>query len=611
MAQYPSITTTYAGLNMIAESQTGKKLIFTKLKAGDGSLSDGESIQSLTALKSPKLDIPIQGFVNQGNGQIRLRFVVSNENAESGFHMKEVAIYAKLEESGEEQLYAYVNGGNFVDWIPDKNIPMEAQIFDIFVIIGNASSVIVNIDKSIVYATALDLTEHNTSEIAHEDIRKKIGTDITNHNTNKDAHQNGIKGNAATATKLETPRKINGISFDGTTDITITDDTKQPYYSGTIKIAGDANKFYPVAFWCSNGNDGRHFQVNIRRPKHMDAQDTGFLDFEMGGCGSSWGSTYPNIYTRYYSVVDFVADAKPAARSTIMHVWLKGGGTTYYWGSTHPIFSSDIATTDSIVIQNDTLAPKTECTLPRGLAENGILYSPRAFAPSGFGLGDASISITESISMETFLKRSGTQSGFYRSSTITDLPTPIDSGYFLYVTKSSDPNYAGVYALKASIDARAYYGCCINGTWRGWGRIATTESPAFTGTPTAPTPESTDNSTKIATTAFVQTVSKANGGIVAQSLGETGWVKYANGLIEQWGYATVGAGSTATITLPILLTSTIYNIQVSPNNTTVDSRGDKQDWVGASPASLNAIVIRNGFEHNISSSKIWWKVMGV
>lgn len=174
MAQYPSITTTYAGLNMIAESQTGKKLIFTKLKAGDGSLSDGESIQNLTALKSPKLDIPIQGFVNQGNGQIRLRFLVSNENVKSGFHMKEVGIYAKVEESGEEQLYAYVNGGNFVDWIPDKNIPMEAQIFDIFVIIGNASSVIVNIDKSIVYATALDLDEHNTSETAHEDIRTAI-----------------------------------------------------------------------------------------------------------------------------------------------------------------------------------------------------------------------------------------------------------------------------------------------------------------------------------------------------------------------------------------------------------------------------------------------------
>ena len=35
--------------------------------------------------------------------------------------------------------------------------------------------------------------------------------------------------------------------------------------------------------------------------------------------------------------------------------------------------------------------------------------------------------------------------------------------------------------------------------------LATIASPAFTGTPTAPTPSSTDNSTKLATTAFVKT----------------------------------------------------------------------------------------------------------
>lgn len=209
------------------------------------------------------------------------------------------------------------------------------------------------------------------NEKSIKNIEVDGGKKVDEHNVDKDAHASGIAGNAATATKLQTARKINGVAFNGTTDIAITDDTKQPYYSGTIKIAGDANKFYPVAFWCSNGNDGKPFQVNIRRPKHMDAQDTGFLDFEMGGCASGWGSTPPNIYTRYYSNVDFVADAKPASRSNIMHVWLKGGGITYYWGSTHPIFSSDIATTDSIVIQNDTLASKTECTLPKGIVING------------------------------------------------------------------------------------------------------------------------------------------------------------------------------------------------------------------------------------------------
>lgn len=38
----------------------------------------------------------------------------------------------------------------------------------------------------------------------------------------------------------------------------------------------------------------------------------------------------------------------------------------------------------------------------------------------------------------------------------------------------------------------------------GGGTFAPKASPAFTGTPTAPTPDSEDNSTKIATTAFVK-----------------------------------------------------------------------------------------------------------
>lgn len=43
-----------------------------------------------------------------------------------------------------------------------------------------------------------------------------------------------ITGNAATATKLNTARTINGVSFDGTKDITVTDDTKLPLAGGTI-----------------------------------------------------------------------------------------------------------------------------------------------------------------------------------------------------------------------------------------------------------------------------------------------------------------------------------------------------------------------------------------
>lgn len=43
-----------------------------------------------------------------------------------------------------------------------------------------------------------------------------------------------ISGNAGTATKLETARTINGTPFDGTANITITDDTKLPLNGGTL-----------------------------------------------------------------------------------------------------------------------------------------------------------------------------------------------------------------------------------------------------------------------------------------------------------------------------------------------------------------------------------------
>ncbi|WP_373325613.1 hypothetical protein [Sporomusa paucivorans] len=183
MAEYPSIVLTNAGLDMIAESQAGQSLIFTKLKIGDGLLGTGESISTLNALKSPKLDIPIQGFLNQGNGQVRLRYLVDNSGVpvNQGFFAREVGIYAKIGEPGTERLYAYTNGGNKVDWIPDRNTPMDAQIFDIFVLIGNASNVTVVINGSATYATVLDVKEHNENENAHGEL-------ITKHNADQHAH---------------------------------------------------------------------------------------------------------------------------------------------------------------------------------------------------------------------------------------------------------------------------------------------------------------------------------------------------------------------------------------------------------------------------------------
>ena len=90
-------------------------------------------------------------------------------------------------------------------------------------------------------------------------------------------------------------------------------------------------------------------------------------------------------------------------------------------------------------------------------------------------------------------------------------------------------------------------------------------SPAFTGTPTAPTASKTTNNTQLATTAFVQALVGAvnNGGIVAQSLGPNGFVKFANGLILQWGLVACPANG-QTHNFPISFSKSCSAILASP-----------------------------------------------
>ncbi len=78
----------------------------------------------------------------------------------------------------------------------------------------------------------------------------------------------------------------------------------------------------------------------------------------------------------------------------------------------------------------------------------------------------------------------------------------------------------------------------------------------FSSSPVLPTPETSDNSTKGATTAFVKSLLSSNGGLATWSQNANGYYKFSNGLIVQWGYA-----SNSPVTFPTAFTSSSsYNI---------------------------------------------------
>lgn len=97
-------------------------------------------------------------------------------------------------------------------------------------------------------------------------------------------------------------------------------------------------------------------------------------------------------------------------------------------------------------------------------------------------------------------------------------------------------------------------------------------SPAFSGTPTAPTASTSTNNTQIATTAFVRNLlnSGSFGTISAASLNTNGYVKFSNGLIVQWGSYSSGRQGYPTASnsfnFPIAFPSVCYSVVLAPQD---------------------------------------------
>ncbi len=124
-------------------------------------------------------------------------------------------------------------------------------------------------------------------------------------------------------------------------------------------------------------------------------------------------------------------------------------------------------------------------------------------------------------------------------------------------------------------------------------------SPAFTGTPTAPTPATSDSSTKIATTAWVNAQgygSGGGGGAVSSVFGRTGTVAAQSG-----DYSVSQVSGAAP-----LLSPTFTGVLTHPDGTSISGAG----WAG-NPTFLNNVMINGnlnvaGTINQTSSSPTQW-----
>ena len=189
MSDYGRIVTTNQGKNMVTESiRTHSAIIFTKISLGDG-LLNGETIETMTGLKHRLLDGNVPKINHLGNGEIEAVSTVSNSELTAGFFARELGLFAKLGEEGEEQLFAYTNAGFNASYIP-PNTSVDEKMLGIQLGVGDA---IVQVNyQSHLYITYEQLDDaiahHNSDTNAHGGLLQNLKTQLSTHNTDISSH---------------------------------------------------------------------------------------------------------------------------------------------------------------------------------------------------------------------------------------------------------------------------------------------------------------------------------------------------------------------------------------------------------------------------------------
>ena len=252
MAKFSNIQLTQRGLDMMVNADNTKKVIYTKIGLGDGILTESEDVKKLNALKHEIIKSNISHIKNDSASQITLETVISNNSINDAFYARELGVFAKLGEDGEEILYAYANAKDTCDYIPDKSQPVDELKLKITLVVGNVENVTVEINPSIVFTTLEDchreIQEHNISNAAHDNLARKDDV-YTKTETDNKLKEKADKNHGLHVPEKQTPSNSVFLRNDNTWQQVTPDNIGAPMKNGTgatgtwdINISGTAAK---------------------------------------------------------------------------------------------------------------------------------------------------------------------------------------------------------------------------------------------------------------------------------------------------------------------------------------------------------------------------------
>jgi hypothetical protein len=523
MAKYPNIKLTQKGLDMAINADKSKKLIYTHIGIGDGRLANNEDILTLTAMKSRKIYADISDINNDTNNQVTIETVVSNKVVNEGFYAREIGIYAKLGNTGQEVLCAYANAGDNADYMPDKSQPIDELKLRITLIVGNVDNVTAVINSSIIFITLADcrreIARHNADPLAHGDFARKKDY-YTKAQT--DAKLNG-KANTAHGNHVPTTEQANNARFlrNDNTWQTITPNNIGAYHKNETYHKNEVNTITDQ-------------KMNTRVSKSGDTM-TANLRFE----GANVGLTSSSGYIQFggTDTGDAIAGGNGANVNigSLYGIGFYSIQTKKYTGSMD-LRNGDWRTVGSMTANKFVTTDGYRC-----LENNGLFFEKYG---GGWYMsddtwiranGNKSIFTAGKIKADGGFEGKASSAGRADSSVVSDRAVRVENGHknmrFHWSCQGGQPTW-----LWGGNDGENMY----------------VYNPSNFTVSRANTAGTADNSKKIdgrSLSNILGLIDAANTGAVEARLEENGYIKLRNGLIIQWGKG--GGGYSGRVNFPI------------------------------------------------------------
>ena len=331
MAKFPNITMTSVGLEMLARAasgQTADRFIVTKVKLGDG-VSEG-NIRDYTDVISSKKEVTLAAYEDKGNGTFRYTFTYNNEGVKVGFYHREIGLFAKNGDNGEEKLVGYTNAGNYAGYIDDETRIQPYTRLMINVGVGDTdnASGMVDVGNTV---TIEMLDEHNNNENAHDNLIKRLfGSATATMESVKTSVQNWCKESiasvfgVASATTDNIKSKVKEWALEKINEwietLGIRYNIAQNGYICLGKLFG-----YAIIQWGTNSWENIDYEITIKLPIAYTIRNFINLGAVVNSGSNKTASASITTETGTKTTIPFTFTNKPSSVNELRLFWLSFG----------------------------------------------------------------------------------------------------------------------------------------------------------------------------------------------------------------------------------------------------------------------------------------------